>query len=189
MKDINITLPDGSKKSAPIGSTALDIATQIGPGLAKAALVAKINGELRDLNFEINEDCNIELLTGDNPEGHSVLLHSAAHLLAQAVKHYWPNAKLTIGPAIDNRFYYDFDLDTTFSDEDLVKLESRMMQLSKKNFPCVRCELTRSEAYNKFKEMGEDYKLEILNDIKDDELITSYTQMIFLESIKILNHT
>ena len=181
MKNINITLPDGSKKSAPIGSTAMDIATQIGPGLAKAALVAKINGELRDLNFEINEDCNIELLTGDNPEGHSVLLHSAAHLLAQAVKHYWPNAKLTIGPAIDNRFYYDFDLDTTFSDEDLVKLESRMMQLSKKNFPCVRCELTRSEAYNKFKEMGEDYKLEILNDIKDDELITSYTQGDFID--------
>tara|TARA_B100001093_G_scaffold327272_1_gene312245 strand:- start:2127 stop:4073 length:1947 start_codon:yes stop_codon:yes gene_type:complete len=181
MKNINITLPDGSKKSAPIGSTAMDIATQIGPGLAKAALVAKINGELRDLNFKINEDCNIELLTGDNPEGHSVLLHSAAHLLAQAVKHYWPNAKLTIGPAIDNRFYYDFDLDTTFSDEDLVKLESRMLQLSKKNFPCVRCELTRSEAYNKFKEMGEDYKLEILNDIKDDELITSYTQGDFID--------
>ena len=181
MKDINVTLPDGSKKSAPIGSTAMDIAMQIGPGLAKAALVAKINGQLRDLNFKINEDCNIELLTGDNPEGHSVLLHSAAHLLAQAVKHYWPSAKLTIGPAIDNRFYYDFDLDTTFSDEDLAKLESRMMQLSKKNFPCVRCELTRSEAYNKFKEMGEDYKLEILNDIKDDELITSYTQGDFID--------
>ena len=125
MSEIQIKLPDNSLKNVPVGTTPQEIAEQIGPGLARAVLVAKINGVLKDLNTPIIEDCSIELLTGDNPEGHNTLLHSAAHLMAQAVKHFWPNAKLTIGPAIENRFYYDFDLDTAFTDEDLIKIDKK----------------------------------------------------------------
>ena len=181
MSKIKIKLPDNSIRNVPIGTTAQDIAEQIGPGLARAVLVAKIDGVLKDLNTPIIEDCSIELLTGDNPEGHNTLLHSAAHLMAQAVKHFWPNAKLTIGPAIENRFYYDFDLDTAFTDEDLIKIDKKMQELSNNNFPCIRCEVTRKEAYELFKKMDEDYKLEILEDIEDDELLTSYSQGDFID--------
>ena len=181
MSEIKIKLPDNSIRNVPIGTTAQDIAEQIGPGLARAVLVAKIDGVLKDLNTPIIEDCSIELLTGDNPEGHNTLLHSAAHLMAQAVKHFWPNAKLTIGPAIENRFYYDFDLDTAFTDEDLIKIDKKMHELSNNNFPCIRCEVTRKEAYELFQKMDEDYKLEILEDIEDDELLTSYSQGDFID--------
>ena len=181
MSEIKIKLPDNSIRNVPIGTTAQDIAEQIGPGLARAVLVAKIDGVLKDLNTPIIEDCSIELLTGDNPEGHNTLLHSAAHLMAQAVKHFWPNAKLTIGPAIENRFYYDFDLDTAFTDEDLIKIDKKMQELSNNNFPCIRCEVTRKEAYELFQKMDEDYKLEILEDIEDDELLTSYSQGDFID--------
>ena len=181
MSEIQIKLPDNSLKNVPVGTTPQEIAEQIGPGLARAVLVAKINGVLKDLNTPIIEDCSIELLTGDNPEGHNTLLHSAAHLMAQAVKHFWPNAKLTIGPAIENRFYYDFDLDTAFTDEDLIKIDKKMHELSNNNFPCIRCEVTRKEAYELFKKMDEDYKLEILEDIEDDELLTSYSQGDFID--------
>ena len=181
MSKIKIKLPDNSIRNVPIGTTAQDIAEQIGPGLARAVLVAKIDGVLKDLNTPIIEDCSIELLTGDNPEGHNTLLHSAAHLMAQAVKHFWPNAKLTIGPAIENRFYYDFDLDTAFTDEDLIKIDKKMQELSNNNFPCIRCEVTRKEAYELFQKMDEDYKLEILEDIEDDELLTSYSQGDFID--------
>ena len=101
--------------------------------------------------------------------------------MAQAVKHFWPDAKLTIGPAIDNRFYYDFDLDSAFADEDLIKIDKKMHELSKNNFPCIRCEISRKEAYDLFQKMGEDYKLEILEDIDDDELLTSYSQGDFID--------
>jgi len=181
MSKIKIKLPDNSIRNVPTGTTAQDIAEQIGPGLARAVLVAKIDGVLKDLNTPIIEDCSIELLTGDNPEGHNTLLHSAAHLMAQAVKHFWPNAKLTIGPAIENRFYYDFDLDTAFTDEDLIKIDKKMQELSNNNFPCIRCEVTRKEAYELFQKMDEDYKLEILEDIEDDELLTSYSQGDFID--------
>ena len=181
MSKIKIKLPDNSIRNVPIGTTAQDIAEQIGPGLARAVLVAKIDGVLKDLNTPIIEDCSIELLTGDNLEGHNTLLHSAAHLMAQAVKHFWPNAKLTIGPAIENRFYYDFDLDTAFTDEDLIKIDKKMQELSNNNFPCIRCEVTRKEAYELFQKMDEDYKLEILEDIEDDELLTSYSQGDFID--------
>ena len=181
MANINITLPDNSVKSVPIGTTAQEIAEQIGPGLAKATLAAKINGELKDLSAAILNDCSIELLTGDHKEGHAVLLHSAAHLMAQAVKYYWPDAKLTIGPAIDNRFYYDFDVDISFSDEDLIKIDGKMRELSKKDYPCIRCETSRKEAYKLFQDMGEDYKLEILENIDDEELLTTYSQGDFID--------
>ena len=181
MSKINITLPDDSVKSVPVGISAIEIASQIGPRLASAVLVAMIDDNLKDLDTQLKKDCRLEFFTGDTPEGHNTLLHSAAHLMAQAVKHFWPKAKLTIGPAIENRFYYDFDIDHAFTEEDLTKIEKKMHELSKSDFKCIRCEITRKEAYEIFKDLDEDYKLEILEDIDDDELLTSYTQGDFID--------
>ena len=181
MKNINITLPDKSVKVVSSGTTSSDIASSIGPRLADAVLVAKQNGILRDLSHPIKEDCDLELLTGDTPDGHGVLLHSAAHLMAQAVKYFWPEAKLTIGPAIENKFYYDFDISINFTEDDLIKIEKKMKELSDQDYKCIRCEMSRSEAYKMFSEMGEDYKLEILENINNDELITSYSQGDFID--------
>ena len=181
MKSIEITLPDKSVKVVSAGTTSSDIASSIGPRLADAVLVARQNGVLRDLSHPITEDCDLELLTGDTPDGHGVLLHSAAHLMAQAVKYFWPEAKLTIGPAVDNKFYYDFDISINFTEEDLMKIEKKMKELSDKDYKCIRCEMSRNEAYKLFSEMGEDYKLEILENISNDELITSYSQGDFID--------
>ena len=132
MKNINITLPDNSVKTFPEGITAQEVANSIGSGLARAVVVAKIDGVLKDLNYKILKDSSLELLTGDTPEGHDTLLHSTAHLMAQAVKALYPNAKFTIGPTIENGFYYDFDLDVSFSEDSLVSIENKMKELSKK---------------------------------------------------------
>ena len=119
MSQITVTLPDKSTRTYTPGVTSHEIAESIGVRLAEDALAAQVNNELVDLNVPINTDADVAILTGDSPEGHAVLLHSCAHLMAQAVKSFWPEAKLTIGPAIENRFYYDFDVDFTFSDNDL----------------------------------------------------------------------
>ena len=181
MSEIKITLPDNSIKKVLKGVTAHQVAESIGEGLARSVLIAKIDGELKDLDVEINNDCELELMTGLSPEGHNTLLHSAAHLMAQAVKEFWPSAKLTIGPAIENRFYYDFDLDEALSDQDLEKIEVKMKELSKSNYPCIRCEISRDKAYDLFEKMDEDYKLEILKDIDSDELLTTYSQGDFID--------
>lgn len=181
MNELKITLPDNSTRIVEKGYTPQDVANDIGPGLARSVVVAKVNESLKDLNIPFTEDCHLELLTAETPEGHNTLLHSAAHLMAQAVKFYWPEAKLTIGPAIDNRFYYDFDVEETFTDDDLVKIDSKMHELSKEDYPCIRCEISRKEAYTLFEKMGEDYKLEILEDIEDEELLTSYSQGDFID--------
>ena len=131
MKSIEITLPDNSKKSFPAGVTAQEVADSIGPGLARAVVVAKVNGELKDLNQEINENSDLELFTGNTTEGHDTLLHSTAHLMAQAVKELYPEAKITIGPTIENGFYYDFDLDESFSEASLEKIEQKMKELAR----------------------------------------------------------
>ena len=181
MSQVTITLPDKSTKLFDIGITPLGIAKSIGERLAKDTLAATINGVLSDATIPIIKDSELILHTGNSDQGHKVLLHSAAHLTAQAVKFYWPNAKLTIGPAIENRFYYDFDIDGTFSEEDLLKIEKKMHELSKEDFPCVRSELTRDEAVTLFKKMDENYKLEILEDIHSDEKLTSYSQGDFID--------
>ena len=181
MSQVTITLPDKSTKLYDIGITPLGIAKSIGERLAKDTLAATINGVLSDATIPIIKDSELILHTGNSDQGHKVLLHSAAHLTAQAVKFYWPNAKLTIGPAIENRFYYDFDIDGTFSEEDLLKIEKKMHELSKEDFPCVRSELTRDEAVTLFKKMDENYKLEILEDIHSDEKLTSYSQGDFID--------
>ena len=181
MSQITVTLPDKSTRTYQPGVTPHAIAESIGARLAEDALAAQVNSELVDLNIPINIDAEVAILTGDSPEGHAVLLHSCAHLMAQAVKSFWPEAKLTIGPAIENRFYYDFDVDFTFSEDDLLKIEQKMQELSKENFPCIRTDLTRDEAISIFKDMNEDYKLEIIKSIDPDEQLSSYAQGDFVD--------
>ena len=125
MKEINITLPDNSVRTYSAGITPQEIADSIGPGLARAVLVARIDGVLKDLNHKIFNDSSLELFTGETPEGHDTLLHSTAHLMAQAVKVLFPDAKVTIGPTIENGFYYDFDLEESFSENTLENIEKK----------------------------------------------------------------
>ena len=159
MSQITITLPDQSKRQFKQGVTPLDVARSIGPRLAKDTVAASINGALKDVTAPIMKNVELTLHTGNSEEGHEVLLHSTAHLMAQAVKILYPNAKVTIGPAIENRFYYDFDIDGTFSDEDLVKIENKMKELSNQDLLVSRRELERDEAIKIFKEMDEDLSL------------------------------
>ena len=181
MKSIEITLPDNSKKSFPAGVTAQEVADSIGSGLARAVVVAKVNGELKDLNQGIFENSDLELFTGETPEGHDTLLHSTAHLMAQAVKELFPDVKITIGPTIENGFYYDFDLDQSFSDEILEKIENKMKELAGLKQEIVRYEVSTGEAVNIFSKLGEPYKVEIIEQISPDDTITMYKQSSFTD--------
>ena len=181
MEKIKITLPDSSVKVVPSGSTAQDVADLIGPALAKAVVVARINGELKDLNTPINDDSTLQLFTGETPEGHDTLLHSTAHLMAQAVKDLYPKAKVTIGPTIENGFYYDFDVDVSFSDEILIKIEKKMRDLAKSGQNIHRNEISAKDAISLFNDMGEDYKVEIIEQINPDDVITTYKQSNFID--------
>ena len=181
MKNIKIKLPDNSYKSVPVGITPQGVAEIIGPGLARAVVVAKIDGVLKDLNFSIDNDCNLELFTGDTAEGHDTLLHSTAHLLAQAVKNIFPQAKVTIGPTIENGFYYDFDVETPFTDEVIQNIEKRMKELAKSSQEISRMEISASDAVKMFDQMGESYKVEIIQEIDPNDIISAYTQTDFTD--------
>ena len=181
MSNITITFPDQSTRSFPSGVSTMEIAENIGPRLAKAAVAARINDELADLSLSIDTDAEIEIITGDSDAGHEVLLHSTAHLMAQAVKALFPNAKVTIGPAIENRFYYDFDIEGTFSDEDLEKIEAKMRELSESDITVNRLELSRNDALKKFHDMGETYKVEIIEQIDEKDTISAYSQDDFID--------
>ncbi len=181
MQNITITFPDKTTRSYPVGVTPMEIAESIGERLAIATVAAKVDDDLVDATYSIQKDAQVNIVTGDTPEGHNVLLHSTAHLMAQAVKELFPNAKVTIGPAIENRFYYDFDIDGTFSDEDLQKIEDKMRELAKNNYPVSRKELTRDEAIKLFQDMDESYKVEIIKDIEADEKLTAYQQDDFID--------
>ena len=181
MSEINITLPDRSIKKVPAGSTPQDVANDIGPGLARAVVVVKIDGELTDLNVSLDQDCSMELFTGDTPEGHDTLLHSTAHLMAQAVKSLYPDAKITIGPTIENGFYYDFDIDIPFSDEILETIEKKMKELAKSGQEIHRQEISAGDAGKLFSDMGESYKVEIIEQIDPNDVISTYKQTDFTD--------
>ena len=181
MKNIKVTLPDNSVKDIALGTTPQGVADEIGPGLARAVVVAKVDGELKDLNYPLQSDCSLELFTGETPEGHDTLLHSTAHLMAQAVKELFPKAKVTIGPTIENGFYYDFDVDTAFSDEVLVQIEKKMKELAKSNQEISRSEMSAKDAVTLFKNMDEDYKVEIIEQINPDDVISTYKQSDFVD--------
>ncbi len=178
---INITFPDGSVKEYDKGISPQDIAENISHNLALRAIAAEVNGKLTDINQPIDEDAELILHTFDTEVGKEVYWHSTAHLMAQAVKQLYPDVKVTIGPAIEYGFYYDFDREKSFSDEELKEIEKRMKELAKKKLKYVREEMPRNEAYKKFEEMGETYKLEILEEIPEDEIISVYTQGDFVD--------
>jgi threonyl-tRNA synthetase len=181
MSEIQITLPDNTIKQVKQGSTSGDVARSIGEGLYRASIAAKVNGDIVDLESTLEENTNIEILTNKNPEAHEILLHSSAHLLAQAIKELYPQAKIAIGPALSDRYYYDIDVDVSINGEELGKIEKKMKELSKQNMKVERVELSRNEALEKFKKMGEDYKVEIISDIPENDTISAYQQGDFID--------
>jgi threonyl-tRNA synthetase len=173
---LTITLPDGKKLPFDAPVTALDVAKSIGPGLAKAALAARVNDVLVDISYEITQDSTLALLTEKSPEALEVIRHSTAHLLAQAVQSLFPKAQVTIGPVIDDGFYYDFAFERPFTPDDLVRIEEKMQSIAKENLQITRRELPRDEAIAYFEGLGESYKAEIIQDIPKDEILSLYKQ-------------
>jgi threonyl-tRNA synthetase len=172
----NIRLPDGSSKSFPGPVTVAEIAAAIGPGLARAALAGRVNGKLVDTGYRIAADADVAIVTDKDPEANDLLRHSTAHLLAQAVKELFPDAQVTIGPVIENGFYYDFSYKRPFTPEDLAAIEKRMAEIAKRDLPVARREMPRDEAVKFFRDMGEKYKAEIIASIPQGETISLYGQ-------------
>ena len=158
-----ITLPDGSQRQFEHAVSVMDVAQDIGPGLAKACIAGRINGELVDACELIEQDAEVAIITAKDQEGLEILRHSCAHLLGHAIKQLWPHTKMAIGPVIDNGFYYDIDLDYTLTEEDVAKLEKRMKELAKTNYPVIKKKVSWQEARNTFAERHEPYKIEILD--------------------------
>ncbi len=178
---INITLPDGAVRQYESGVTALDIARSISEGLARKVLAAKVNGEVWDATRPITGDATLKLVTWDDSEGKSTFWHSSAHLMAEAVESMFPGVKFWVGPPLDNGFYYDMDLgDRKMSDEDLQVLEKKMNELAKKNSAYIRKEIPKAEAIGYFTEKGDEYKLDLLQNLEDGK-ITFYSQGNFTD--------
>ncbi|MEZ5629093.1 MAG: threonine--tRNA ligase [Burkholderiaceae bacterium] len=173
---VRVTLPDGSTRDFPGPVTVADVAQSIGAGLAKAALGGKVDGRLVDTSFTIDHDAPLAIVTAKDPEGLEMIRHSTAHLLAYAVKELFPEAQVTIGPVIENGFYYDFSYKRPFTPEDLAAIEQRMTELAAKDEPVVRRVLPRDEAVQYFKGMGEAYKAEIIASIPTNEDVSLYRE-------------
>jgi threonyl-tRNA synthetase len=172
----NIRLPDGSSKSFPGPVSVAEVAASIGAGLARAALAGKVNGKLVDTGYRVETDADLQIVTERDPEGLEILRHSTAHLLAQAVKELYPEAQVTIGPVIENGFYYDFSYKRPFTPEDLSAIEKKMQEIAKKDLPVERKVMARDEAVAFFKSIGEKYKAEIIASIPEKETISLYGQ-------------
>lgn len=178
---IKITLKDGSVKEAEQGATILEVAKSIHHGLAKEAVAGKVNGKVQGLDYKLEDDCELEILKFEDEDGRHTFRHTSSHVLAQAVKHLFPEAKLGIGPAIDNGFYYDFDLEHRFTDEDLAALEKEMAKIVQANYPEERFELPRKEAIQFMEEKQEPYKVELIRDLPEDAVISFYKQGDFTD--------
>ena len=176
-----ITLPDGTLKTFDQPLTVGEVASSIGSGLAKAALAGEVNGELVDTSYLIDQDVSLTIITGKDEQALEVIRHSTAHLLAQATQQLYPDAQVTIGPVIDNGFYYDFSYKDGFSEQDLEKIEKKMNAIVKQNLSIERQEMKRDEAIALFKSMGEDYKAEIISSIPEDEVLSLYKQGDFID--------
>ena len=171
-----ITLPDGSRRSYDEPPSVAEVAADIGPGLARAALAGRVGGQLVDTDFRIGNDADVAIVTARDADGLEILRHSTAHLLAQAVQELFPGAQVTIGPVIEDGFYYDFSYERGFTPEDLERIEKRMKELAKADLPVSRETVARDEAVEFFKSIGEHYKAEIIAGIPADEAITLYGQ-------------
>lgn len=178
---VNITLPDGSVRSFESAVTVRDVAASIGAGLAKAALAGRVDGKLVDTSFVIENDAHLAIVTDKDADGLDIIRHSTAHLLAYAVKELFPDAQVTIGPVIENGFYYDFSYKRPFTPEDLVAIEQRMAELAKKDIPVSREVWQRDEAVDFFKSIGEHYKAEIIASIPADQEVSLYREGDFID--------
>jgi threonyl-tRNA synthetase len=176
---LQVTLPDGSQREAAAGTTPRQIAESIGPGLARAALAARVNGEIWDLDRPLESDASVSILTERDPDALGVLRHSSAHILATAVRELFPNAGIGFGPAIEDGFYYDFQVDRPFTPEDLERLEAKMAEVAARDFPFVREVVDRAEAKRRFAD--DPLKLERIAELGDDETITIYTDGPFVD--------
>ncbi len=179
MSDLRLTLPDGSVRTLPAGSTGLDLARAIGPGLAKAALAIRLDGQIVDLNRPIERDATVSILTDKDPDALAMLRHSAAHVLATAVRKLFPTAGIGFGPSIDDGFYYDFEVPRPFTPEDLVTIEAAMREVAVADYPFAREVVDRSEANARFADDA--LKLERISELGDDETITIYTDGPFVD--------
>lgn len=180
-KLVKVQLPDSSVLEVPAGTPAAEVAKRISPKLAKAAFAARINGRVCDLTVPLDEDCNFELLTWQDEVGREVFRHTSAHIMAQAVKRVIPEAKLTIGPALEDGFYYDFDLPAPIGPETLERIEEEMKKIVEAGLPVRRRELSRDEAIKLFRERGEPYKIEIIEELPEGETISCYEQGEFID--------
>ncbi len=178
---VNITLPDGSRREFESAPTVAEVAASIGAGLAKAALAGKVDGKLVDSSFRIDRDASLEIVTEKSPDALDILRHSTAHLLAQAVQRLFPGAQVTIGPVIDNGFYYDFAYERPFTPEDLPAIEAEMHKIVKEALPVTRSVKSRDDAVAFFKGIGEAYKAEIIESIPSNEELSLYTQGEFTD--------
>lgn len=178
---LQVTLKDGSVREVDSGTTLMKLAESISRGLAKAALVAKVNGKLTDLAQPLLQDAKVEFLTFDDAEGKEALRHSASHIMAQAVKRLYGDVKLAIGPAIANGFYYDVDTAHTFTPEDLASIQAEMEKIVKEDLPIERIEVSRDDALRLFREQGEIYKEELIRDLPEDAIISLYKQGEFTD--------
>lgn len=176
-----VRLPDGSERIFDDPVTVLDVATAIGPGLARAAIAGKINGKLTDVSSQIDGNCDLAIITEKDTEGLEIIRHSCAHLLAHAVKELFPEVQVTIGPVIDDGFYYDFSYKRSFTPEDLAAIEKRMLEISKRDLKVERTILERTEAINFFKQQGEHYKAQIIESIPGNQDLSLYTQGNFTD--------
>lgn len=181
MADVKIILPDGSAKEYAAGTTLGEAVKQLSNSLAKKVLAANVNGELTDLREELVDGSEVAFLTFEDEGGKHTLRHTASHILAQAVKRLWPEAKLAIGPAIDKGFYYDIDMEHTLTPEDLGKIEKEMSRIVKDNLPITKSVMPRQEAIEFFKSKNEDYKVELIQDLPEDAIISCYSQGDFID--------
>lgn len=181
MADVKIILPDGSAKEYAAGTTLGEAVKKLSNSLAKKVLAANVNGELTDLREELVDSSKVEFLTFEEDGGKHTLRHTASHVMAQAVKRLWPEAKLAIGPAIDKGFYYDIDMEHTLTPEDLTKIEKEMSRIVKENLPITKSVMPRQEAIEFFKSKNEDYKVELIEDLPEDAVISCYTQGDFTD--------
>ena len=181
MAKINVSLPDGSKREFEAGISLLDIAKSLNQKLGKTALLAKVDGVNKDLADSLDRDAAVEFITPDSPEGLHAIRHTASHVMAQAIQHLFPGTKFAIGPAIEKGFYYDLDSEHVFTPDDLKAIEKEMAKIVKQNLPVVRHEIPRAEALAKFKAENEPYKVELIEDLPEDAVISTYSQGDFTD--------
>lgn len=181
MKEITVTVQGHDPRTYPSGIPAAEVFQDIDSSMTKDAVAVRVNGELRDWNRELESDSQLEVVTADSDDGHQILLHSTAHLMAQAVKEIFGDARITIGPAIEDRFYYDFDVQRPFGEEELQNIEKRMRELAEKDLQVKRRTILRDEAVKLFSELGESYKVEMIGEFDNSEVISAYSQGDFID--------